>query len=425
MGVALLVAGWLFLTFLGLPVAVSLITSCITFMLFEGYGIPFVVQRMADNLNSFPLLAVPLFIFAGQLFNSAGISTKLFNFTKKLIGHIPGGLGHVNVLVSVFFSGMSGSALADSGGLGLIEIKAMRDAGFDDEFSGCVTSASSIIGPIIPPSITMVMYGVLTNTSTGKLFLGGIVPGLLLAFSLMVMVYVLSVKNNYPVSPKSTWKEIWFSYKESFWALLTPLIIIAGIFSGLFSPTEAAAITVLYAIAIDLLVYKELTLKKFISDLGETVKMSASIGLLVAAVGLFGYIISRERVPQIVTEFILSYVDSQLGFFFISTILILVLGAFIESMAILLMVVPILAPIAASFGIDPIHYGVIIVLNLMISTLTPPMGVSLFVVSKVGDIPFFNLARSIIKWLIPIYIALIVLVLVPEIVTFIPNLSGL
>lgn len=306
----------------------------------EGYGLSFAVQRMVDNLNSFPLLAVPMFIFAGQLFNSAGISRKLFDFAKKLIGHIPGGLGHVNILVSLFFSGMSGSAVADSGGLGLIEIKAMREAGFDDDFSGCVTAASSIIGPIIPPSITMVIYGVLTNTSTGKLFLGGIIPGFLLAVCLMIMVYLISKKRKYPVTKKASIKEIVKSYIESFWALLTPIIIIAGIFSGYFSPTEAAAVTVLYALIIDIFIYKELTLKKFISDLVDTAKMTGSIGLLIASVGLFGYIISREQIPQIITELVIQHVSTPFGFFIITSVLIFILGSFIESMAILLTRIP-------------------------------------------------------------------------------------
>lgn len=423
MNIALLVVLWLFLILIGLPVAPALIVSCISFMIYAGYGLSFAIQRMVDQLNSFPTLAVPLFIFAGLLFNGSGITNRLFDFAKKLVGHKRGGLGYVNVLVSLFFSGMSGSAIADSGGLGLIEIKAMRDEGYDDEFSGSVTAASSIIGPIIPPSITMVLYGVLTGTSIGQLFLGGVGAGLLCAAALMVMVFIISQKKNYPVAPKATIKEILLSYRESFWALLTPLVIIGGIFSGFFSPTEAAVITVLYALIINFFVYKELTLKEFLKAAVETVKTSASVGFIIAAVGLFGYIIAREKVPELIANVLLGNVSSAIGFLFVSSIVIFILGTFIESLPILLMVVPILAPIATRFyGIDPIQFGIIIVLNLMISTLTPPMGMSLLVVSQVANIPFIKLSRAILPWLIPPSLVVVLLIFFPQIATFLPSL---
>ena len=423
MEMGFLLIGWLVLIIVGLPVAPALIASCLGFMLYAGYGIGFAVQRMADNLNSFPTLAVPLFIFAGQLFNSSGITHALFQFSKKLVGHIPGGLGHVNVLVSLFFSGMSGSAIADSGGLGLIEIKAMRDEGYDDEFSGSITAASSIIGPIIPPSITMVLYGVLTETSIGQLFAGGVLVGFSCALALMIMVYVVARKKNYPVSARASFSETFCSFKNSFWALMTPLVIIGGIFSGYFSPTEAAAITVLYALLIDIMVYRNLTWHSFWRAVQETVRTSASVGFIIAAVGLFGYIIARERIPALLTEIFLQNINSDIMFLFVSCAIIFVLGIFIESLPILLMVVPVLAPIAVqNYGIDPIHYGVLIVLNLMISTLTPPMGMSLLVVSQVANIPFGTLAKGILPWLIPPLTVVVLLIFFPSIATFLPSL---
>ncbi|MBZ0229104.1 MAG: TRAP transporter large permease, partial [Bauldia sp.] len=239
---------WLVLVFLGVPVGIAMIFVAMGYYYATGMGLAFAVQQMTDGLNSFPLLAIPLFILAASLMNATSITSHLFGFAKSLVGHVRGGLGHVNVLASVFFSGMSGSAVADAGGLGQLEIKAMRDAGYDDDFSGAVTAASSMIGPIIPPSITMVIYGVVANTSIGQMFLGGVVPGLLCAFALMVMVYVIARRRNYPVSPRSTLKQVAISFWWSFPALLTPFIIIGGIFSGEFSPTEAAAITAVYAI---------------------------------------------------------------------------------------------------------------------------------------------------------------------------------
>ncbi len=422
MGVALLLLCWVVLIIVGFPIGISLIMTSVSYLLIAGYGINSIVYQMFSALNTFPILAVPLFIFAANLMNRTGLTDTLFYFAKSIIGHVPGGLGHVNILASIFFSGMSGSALADSGGLGKLEIKVMREAGYDDDFSGCVTAASSIIGPIIPPSITMVLYGVITNTSVGALFLAGIIPGLLTGGALMVMVFIFAKMRNYPKSEKTTMKEKFVAFKKSFLTLLTPVIIIAGIFSGRFSPTEAAAVTCLYALILTVCVYKTVKLKDIFEVVRETAETSASIGIIMAAVGLFSYISSRERVPQMLTEFFLNFSTSPIIFLIISNVLIFALGAFIESMALMLTLVPILAPIAVTFGIDPIQYGVIIVINLMISTLTPPMGVALFVVSKVGEIPYNRLARSILIWLIPPIVVVILIMMFPNIVLFLPNL---
>ena len=422
MGVALLIVVWLILIFLGYPIGLSLLISCIGYLVAAGYGLPSIIGQMFNVLNSFPIIALPMFIFAANLMNKTGITDRLFDFAKSLVGHIPGGLGHVNILASIFFSGMSGSALADSGGLGKLEIKMMREAGYDDEFSGSVTAASSIIGPIIPPSIPIVLYGVITNTSIGSLFLAGIIPGLLCGFALMIMVYIFAKIRNYPRSDKYTWKARFKAFKSSFLALLTPVIIILGIFSGRFSPTEAAAVTSLYAIILCVFVYKKVRIRDLLPVVKETVETAASIGIIIAAVGLFSFISSRERIPQVLTAFFLDFSSDPLVFIVVSNVLIFVLGAFIESMALMLTLVPILSPIALSFGIDPIQYGIIIVINLMISTLTPPMGMSLFVVSKVADIPFANLAKAVLIWLIPPTVVLILIILFPKITLFLPNL---
>ena len=413
---------WLVLVFLGVPVGIAMIFVAMGYYYATGMGLAFAVQQMTDGLNSFPLLAIPLFILAASLMNATSITSHLFGFAKSLVGHVRGGLGHVNVLASVFFSGMSGSAVADAGGLGQLEIKAMRDAGYDDDFSGAVTAASSMIGPIIPPSITMVIYGVVANTSIGQMFLGGVVPGLLCAFALMVMVYVIARRRNYPVSPRSTLKQVAISFWWSFPALLTPFIIIGGIFSGEFSPTEAAAITAVYAILLGLLVYRDLTWRRLWDSLYETMVTTASIGVIIAGVSLFGIILAREQAPQQVAAFFLQFTSGPISFLIAVNVLIFVLGAFVESLAILLIVVPMLVPVALGLGIDPIQFGVIVVFNLMISTLTPPMGVALFIVSKVGNIPYHRLAVAILPWLIPPLVVLTLLTFVPETVTFLPSL---
>lgn len=413
---------WLFLVFVGFAIGPAMIIVSMGYFVYTERGMSFAVQKMVDGMNSFPLLAIPLFLFAASVLNSAGITNHLFGFARALVGHITGGLGHVNVLASLFFSGMSGSAVADAGGLGKLEIKAMRDAGYDDDFSGAVTAASSMIGPLVPPSITMVLYGVVSNTSIGRLFLGGVVPGFLCAAALMAMVYFLARNRNYATDPKASLSEVRTLFFKSAPALATPLIIIVGIFSGYFSPTEAAAVTVAYAILIDLVFYRQLTWRSFWNAVYDTSRVSASIAVIIAGVSVMGFVLAREQAPQQIASLILSLVDGPISFLIAINLMIFFLGAFIESLAILLIVVPILIPVALGFGIDPVHFGIIVVLNLMISTLTPPMGMALFVVAQVGNIPYHRLARAIIPWLVPPIVVLILVCVFPILATGLPDL---
>ena len=419
---AAVIFGWLLLVLLNLPIGIAMIFASMGYFYWSGLGLSFASQRMVDALNSFPMLAVPLFILAAAILNSAGITNHLFGFARALVGHITGGLGHVNVLASLFFSGMSGSALADAGGLGKMEIEAMRKAGYDDEFAGSVTAASSMIGPLVPPSITMVLYGVISNTSIGKLFLGGVIPGVLCAVALMVMVYLIARKRDYPRDAMHRPAEIGALFVKSLPALLTPVVIVGGIFSGYFSPTEAAAITVLYAIVIDLLFYRELTFRRLWDAIYETTVTSAAIATIIAGVGLLGWVLAREQAPQQIAALFLSIADGPVSFLIAVNLMIFVLGAVIESLVILLIVVPILVPVALGFGIDPIHFGIIVVLNLMISILTPPMGMALFVVAQVGDIPFQRLARAILPWLVPPLVVLVLVCVFPILATGLPSL---
>ncbi len=413
---------WLFMVLIGVPIGVAMIIVSMGYFYHTGMGLSFAMQRMVDGLNSFPILAVPLFILAAAILNSAGITHHLFGFARALVGHITGGLGHVNVLASLFFSGMSGSALADAGGLGKMEIEAMRDAGYDDEFAGAVTASSSMIGPLVPPSITMVLYGVISNTSIGALFLGGVVPGVLCAVALMVMVYATAKKRDYPRDPRPEARAVGLLFVKSLPALLTPAVIVGGIFSGLFSPTEAAAVTVLYAIAIDLLFYRELTLRRLWDAIYDSTLTSASIATIVAGVGLLGFVLAREQAPQQIASMFLNLADGPISFLIAVNLMIFLLGCFIESLVILLIVVPILVPIAMGFGIDPVHFGIIVILNLMISILTPPMGMALFVVAQVGEIPFHRLARAILPWLIPPVVVLLLVCVFPILATGLPGL---
>lgn len=422
MTLLIIVVVWLFLVLAGVPIGISMIMTSMGYFYWSGIGLDFAVSRMVDGLNSFPMLAVPLFILAAAILNGAGITNLLFGFARALVGHVRGGLGHVNVLASLFFSGMSGSALADAAGLGKMEIKAMREAGYDDDFSGSVTAASSMIGPLVPPSITMVLYGVIANTSIGKMFLGGIIPGFLCAASLMVMVYIIALRRDYPRDSWPGLPTVGRLFVRSFPALFTPAVIVGGIFSGWFSPTEAAAVTVIYALLVDLIFYRELTWRRLWDALYETTVTSAGIGTIIAGVALLGFVLAREQAPQQIATLFLSIADGPISFLIAVNILLFALGMFIESLVILLIVVPILVPIAMGFGVDPIHFGIIVVLNLMISILTPPMGMALFVVAQVGNIPYQRLAWAILPWLIPPIVVLILVCVFPVLATGLPGL---
>lgn len=417
-----LFGGWFALLLAGMPVGFTLIVASLAFMLYDGQGLNFAAQRMVAGLNSFPLLAIPFFILTAQLMNTSGVTDRIFGFAKALVGHVAGGLAHVNILASLMFSGMSGSAVADAAGLGQLEIRAMRNAGYDQRFAGSITAASAIIGPLVPPSIPLVVYGVIANTSIGGLFLGGIVPGLMCTAALMIMVYILARMRNYPREQKATVRQMGRSFLSAIVPLMTPIIIIGGIFVGIFSPTEAAVVAAIYALFLGTVVYRELTWSKLVVVLRETVNHTAAVGLLMMGVSLFGYVIARHQVPQQVAAFFLDFSDSPLTFLIIVNLMLLALGTFIEALAILLLIVPVLVPAAVSYGIDPVHFGVLVVMNLMIGILTPPMGVALFVVSKVANIPFGSLAVGIIPFLIPLLVVLALITFFPALVTFVPSL---
>ncbi len=414
---------WFGLIFIGVPVGFSLVFATLLFFALTDWNvIYFVGSLLVDSLDSFSLLSVPFFVLTGVLMNSSGITERIFRFAKALLGHYTGGMGHVNIFASLIFSGMSGSALADAGGLGQLEIKAMRDEGYDDDLCGGLTAASCIIGPLVPPSITMIIYGVIADQSIARLFLGGFVPGIILTFALMIMNYFICKKRGYKRAPKATMQERIISFKESFWALLTPFIIIGGIFSGYFTPTEAAVIATCYSMALGFFVYKELTVQGFVKDVIETIKISGVTVLMIMGVTFFGQVIAREQISMKIAEVFLTFGKSPLMVLIMINLLLIFLGTFIEALALQVLVLPMLIPVVIQFGIDPVFFGVISTLNLMIGILTPPMGMALFVVSRVGKIPVSTITKGVIPFLIPIIITLIILTIFPQIVLFVPNL---
>ncbi|HHF6397835.1 TPA: sialic acid TRAP transporter substrate-binding protein SiaT [Haemophilus influenzae] len=419
--VALLV--WLIIMFIGVPVGWSLfIATLLYFSMTRWNVVNAATEKLVYSLDSFPLLAVPFYILTGILMNTGGITERIFNFAKALLGHYTGGMGHVNIGASLLFSGMSGSALADAGGLGQLEIKAMRDAGYDDDICGGITAASCIIGPLVPPSIAMIIYGVIANESIAKLFIAGFIPGVLITLALMAMNYRIAKKRGYPRTPKTTREQLCSSFKQSFWAILTPLLIIGGIFSGLFSPTESAIVAAAYSVIIGKFVYKELTLKTLFNSCIEAMAITGVVALMIMTVTFFGDMIAREQVAMRVADVFVAVADSPLTVLVMINALLLFLGMFIDALALQFLVLPMLIPIAMQFNIDLIFFGVMTTLNMMIGILTPPMGMALFVVARVGNMSVSTVTKGVLPFLIPVFVTLVLITIFPQIITFVPNL---
>ncbi len=415
---------WFILIMLGVHVGYALIMASVFFFAASGGWnlVPFALEQMFNGVNSQTLLAVPFFVLAGNLMNGGGVTTRIFDFAASMIGHRKGGLAHVNVVASLIFSGMSGSALADAGGLGQLEIKSMKDAGFDEGFAGGITAASCIIGPLVPPSTPLIIYAVLANQSVEKLFMAGFLPGLLTTAALMIMCSILSHKRNYPSEPKRSWSYRANSFKKSFWALLTPVIILIGIFTGYFTPTEAAVVAALYTMILGFFVYRELTLNSFFKICIDSIKTSGTIVLMILGVTLFQFVISREQMPQAIATFFTSHVSSKLTLLLMINIVLLILGTCIDALPLQMILVPILLPAVLAYNINPIHFGVVVIFNLMIGILTPPMGTALFVVARVGNMQFKTLMKGVVPFLIPLVITLILLNIFPEITLLLPRL---
>lgn len=408
---------------LGVPIAISLAGSCLAFVLITGQ-VPSVViaHRMINGIDSFPLLAIPFFIFAGSLMNNAGITERIFNFAKALMGWMRGGLGHVNVGASIVFSGMSGAAVADAGGLGMIEVKAMKDAGYDEEFAVGITAASSTIGPIIPPSLPMVIYGVMASTSVGQLFAAGLIPGLLMGAMLMGMIFLISRRRGYQRDAVFSFRVLGHTFSQAFLSLLTPVIIIGGIITGVFTPTEAAVAAVFYALILGVVVYRTLTWRKLLRVSMETIETTAVILFIVSAASIFAWILTSNQITQSVVALLGPFSDSKVAVLMMSNIVLIIVGCFMETIAAITILVPVLLPLAVAVGVDPVHFGVIMVLNLMIGLLTPPVGMVLYVLSRVANVSFERCMRGTLPFLIPLVICLLLVTFIPSLSLWLPTL---
>lgn len=413
----------LLLIVMGVPIAVSLGLTAVGFYAFQGDFriLAMLPQRMFSATTGFTLLAIPFFILAGTLMNTGGITERIFRFANACVGHVRGGLGQVNVLASLFFSGMSGAAVADAAGLGQVELKAMADKGYDPDFSAAITAASSTIGPVFPPSIPFVLYSSITGVSVAKLFLAGVVPGVLMALALMAAVWLMAWRHKMPRADHIDWCEIWVSFKGAALSLLTPVIIIAGIFGGLFTPTEAGVAASAYAMFLSMVVYREIKPSQLPGIFWDTLQSTISVMFVIAAAGFFGWLLVHQRVPDALVSSMIGFSDSPAVIMAIVVAILLVLGMFLEGIAVIVLTVPLFAPVMAQIGVDPIQFGVIMIMCSMLGLLTPPVGMVLFAVSAVARMSVGRLSRALTPYLIGLALVLLLVVSVPAVSTWLPG----
>jgi tripartite ATP-independent transporter DctM subunit len=410
---------------IGMPVGFAMIVSGFVYLLMTGRDLGLIAAQGVNGLfSSFILLAVPLFIFAAEVMTASSISTRLLNVVVLVVGRVRGGLAYVNILVSVIFAGMSGSALADAAGPGKLMIDMMtREGRYPRAFAGAITAASATIGPIIPPSIPMVIYGAISGTSIGALFLGGVVPGLLMALFLAALTLLTARRRNFPVEPVAGRQEALRTSLRAVPPLMLPVILLGGIYSGAFTPTEAAAVAALYAIVLSIL-YRDMTVASMWRTLLSAARGTAIVAITVVGALFFNYVIAGEQVPNLVAARIAAMDLSPTAFLLLTALLFLVLGAFFDTLLMLLVMVPILMPSVIALGIDPVHFGVVIVVNMMIGLITPPYGELLFLISGVSRIPLAELMSEIGGFIVTLVLALLTMILVPDLVLFLPRAAG-
>ncbi len=421
----LVVFGAMFL--LGYPFGFAMIISSVLYLIFANIDVTNVLDVMVIQFETnFVLLAVPLFIFSAKLMNASKLTDRLFDFASALVGRVRGGLAHVNVVTSVIFAGMSGSEIADVAGVGQMEVKAMSDAGYDKPFSCAVTAASATIGPIIPPSIPMVIYAMISGASVGYLFLGGLLPGVILAGSLMLWNTIIARKRNYPKGKIYSLRQFAKVFVNSILVILAPVILLGGIYTGVFTPTEAAAVVCIYALLLATLVYRTVGAKTLYKVLVESVVASGFTSFTIGGAFLFGYVLAREDIPATVANLFvtLGITSSPIITMLSLNVLFLILGTVVDVSASLLIVIPIILPLVKAANIDLVHFGVVVTMNLMIGLSTPPYGEAGFIIARITDTPLADVFRELIKFILFMIGALMIISIFPDIVLFIPRLAG-
>ncbi|WP_105034953.1 TRAP transporter large permease [Cryobacterium aureum] len=409
---------------LRVPVGFAFLGPSLAYMIIEGNSTGLALRVAADGVSSFPLLAVPLFILLGSIANRAGIADRIFDFALAVLGRIKGNLAYVNIGTSVGFAWMSGSALADAAALGKLQVPGMVRSGYSFRFAAGLTSASSLIAPVMPPSIPAVIYASVATVSTGALFAGSVLPAMLIALGLVITVFILVRKNSNLNTIRFSWSVLGRASVRVIGPIGAPIIILGGILGGFFTPTEAAAVGVAYMIVLGL-IYRTLNLRAIIDALKETAAVTGAIALILAAAALLGWILARERAPQAVADGLTSLTDNPIVFLLLVNLILIILGMVIDATAVLLITVPVLLPVAVQYGIDPIHFGVVMIVNLMIGLLTPPVGSVLYVMSSVTNRPVDEVFRGVLPFLVPLLAVLGLLTFFPQIVTIVPTLLGL
>ena len=412
--------------FFGAPIYLSLLCSGLAYVFLHG-GIDnmAVMAKMYGSLNNFVLLAIPMFMMAGIIMNQGGITDRIFGWCRSMLGHYPGGLAYVNIFSSFIFSGMSGSALADVGGLGQVEIKAMRDEGYEDDLIFGVTAASATMGPIVPPSIPMVIYGAAASVSVGTLFMAGVGPGIVIGLILAVYVFIAAKKRGYKVHAKQPWKVRWQLFRKSFWALMMIVIILGGISCGIFTPTEASCIAIAYCLVVVCFVYKEMPVSKIKDSVSETVTGIVPALAIVASASLFGWVLQFEHLGKLMLNGMLSLTTNKWIILLLIDLILLFFGMILDSTPTILLLVPIFQPLVQQLGISEIHLGIIVVMNLRIGLMTPPYGQSLFMLAGATKTPFNKVVKYVMPWLIPMFVALALVTFCPAITLTIPRLLGM
>lgn len=408
-----------------MPIAYGMIASSFAYLLFSGMDLSIAIEVMCSRTaGNYVILAVPLFVFAANLMNSGKITEKVFDFAKCIVGRARGGMGHVNVIASLIFSGMTGSAVADASGLGIMEIETMKKDGYDSGFSAAITAASAVIGPIFPPSIPFVIYAMIAEVSVGNMFLAGMAPGVFLAAALCIYVAYISKKRNYPRSDKVTLRHFVKTTLSALPAILTPVIILAGIYTGFATATEAAAIAGIYALAVSVIVYHSLDVKTFWRVVKDSAKTAGQVGIMLTAAYAFSYVISLSGLPRMAGEFVGSVVTSKYSFLIICNIMLFILGMLLETSVIQLLTLPILVPIAKMYGIDLIHFGIMFSFNCMIGICTPPFGMLIFIVTGISKEKMSVVIKELLPMVGVMIIVLLVITFIPDSFMWLPNTFG-
>jgi len=421
--------GWILILMLfgfiavGMPITFSLGLSSLCFFFLNGIPFTTFAQRVAISVDSFPLLALPFFILCGNIMNNGGVTRRIFNFAESFLESVKGGLSYVCILSSAMFSAISGSSLANAAGLGTIQIQALKERGYNTDFSACLTASAAILGPIIPPSVIMIVFSITAGVSVQRMFMGGVIPGLILCAFYVFLCIAYGKKYGFPAAAGTFhWKRVWETFKDAIWALLTPLVILGGVFSGIFTATESGAIACAYAFIIGVFVYKDLKVKDIFKIVLDTGKTTGSILFITATAAVFGFCLTYARVPQQLAAWLVETINNKYILLLIFMVVYLFLGCIMESSAIVMTTVPIFLPLTNALHIDPVYFGVFVGILMSVGTITPPVGTAMFVICKNTGLSIGEFSKAMIPWFAAIFLFLLLLIFFPQLVTWLPTL---